>query len=137
MRNLLSISILAGVATLAACDDSQPTTAPATNPRAASVPLTQVNDGPTSQAKPGGTAYTVITSNEFPNSGGAVAGWAVCPTGTTRISGGYAFTNEGNWTSPVMVSQNGPLLSNGWFVRVVNGGNPNYVAFKVYAVCAS
>jgi hypothetical protein len=135
MRSLLLLSIVA----LAACDDAQSTTAPA-NARAIPTPSAQASaDAPTGQAKPlqqgGFTTVTVVTSNEFVNPGGGVAGSVACPAGTTRISGGYAFTNEGNWSVLPAVTQNVPL-ANGWFVRTVNTGAVG-VAFKVYVLCAS
>ena len=140
MRTLLSISILAGLVTLAACDNTESTTAPAARVPAA-VPLTQVNDGPVSQAKPAaqnGMTVTVVTSSEIPVPGfGPAQGWVECPAGTTRISGGHGFTKEGNGYSPVLVSYSLPLQPNGWVVRVFNGSNSNPVAFKVYALCAS
>jgi hypothetical protein len=138
MRIRLFLSIAGTLATLAACDDNQPTTAPATSVRITPAPSAQVSDGAVGQARSAasGLTVTIVTSNDVVVSGGAVAGSVACPAGTTRISGGYAMSNEGGW-EPFMVSQNQPF-GNGWWVRVIKpNANPNPVIFKVYALCAS
>ena len=139
MRTLLLLSV---VATLAACGDEQPATAPRSTPTA-TVPMAQAGvDAPTGQGKPVSgpvafTTVTVVTSNEFSLPGGAIAGQAYCPAGTTRIGGGYTFTNEGNWSAPPIVTQNYPI-ANGWWVRVLATLPGSYGgAFKVYVLCAS
>ena len=138
MRIRLFLSIAGTLATLAACDDNQATTAPATSARLTPAPSAQVSDGAVGQARATGNALTVtvVTSNDVVVTGGAVAGSVACPAGTTRISGGYAMSQEGGW-EPFMVSQNQPY-GNGWWVRVIKpNANPNPVVFKVYALCAS
>jgi hypothetical protein len=138
MRIRLFLSIAGTLATLAACDDNQPTTAPATSVRITPAPSAQVSDAAAGQARSAanGLTVTIVTSNDVVVSGGAVAGSVACPAGTTRISGGYAMSNEGGW-EPFMVSQNQPF-GNGWWVRVIKpNANPNPVIFKVYALCAS
>ena len=139
MRTRLLLSIAGTLATLAACDDNQPATAPATSARLTPAPSAQVSDGAVGQARAGagnGLTVTVVTSNDVVVTGGAVAGSVACPAGTTRISGGYAMSQEGGW-EPFMVSQNQPF-GNGWWVRVIKPNqNPNPVTFKVYALCAS
>jgi len=138
MRIRLFLSIAGTLATLAACDDNQPTTAPATRARITPTPSAQVSDGAAGQARSAtnGLTVTIVTSNDVVVSGGAVAGSVACPAGTTRISGGYAMSSEGGW-EPFMVSQNQPF-GNGWWVRVIKpNANPNPVIFKVYALCAS
>ena len=139
MRTLLLLSV---VATLAACADEQPATAPRSTPTA-TVPMAQAGvDAPTGLGKPvsgpvGFTTVTVVTSNEFSTPGGAIAGQAYCPAGTTRISGGYAFTSEGNPSAPPIVTQNQPF-GNGWWVRILATLPGSYGgAFKVYVLCAS
>jgi len=138
MRIRLLLPIAGTLATLAACDNDQPTTAPATSARMTPAVSTQANDAAVSQAKAaaGGLTVTTVTSNDIVVPSGAVAGSVACPAGTTRIGGGYAMSNEGGW-EPFMVSQNIPI-SNGWWVRVIKpNANPNPVVFKVYALCAS
>jgi len=143
MRTRLFLSIAGTLATLAACDSNQPTTAPAITAPAASVRITptpsaQATDGAVGQARAGGNglSVTVVNSNDVVVTGGAVAGSVACPAGTTRIGGGYAMSQEGGW-EPFMVSQNMPF-GNGWWVRVIKpNANPNPVVFKVYALCAS
>jgi hypothetical protein len=138
MRIRLFLSIAGTLATLAACDDNQPTTAPATSVRITPAPSAQVSDAAAGQARSAanGLTVTIVTSNDVVVSGGAVAGSVACPAGTTRISGGYAMSSEGGW-EPFMVSQNQPF-GNGWWVRVIKpNANPNPVIFKVYALCAS
>lgn len=138
MRTRLLLSIAGTLATLAACDDNQPATAPATSPRMSPAPSAQSNDVAVGQARAGGNGLTitVVTSNDVVVTGGAVAGSVACPAGTTRTGGGYAMSQEGGW-EPFMVSQNEPI-ANGWWVRVIKpNANPNPVVFKVYALCAS
>jgi len=138
MRIRLFLSIAGTVATLAACDDNQPATAPATGARITPAPSAQVSDGAVGQARAAGNGLTVtvVTSNDVVVTGGAVAGSIACPAGTTRTGGGYAMSNEGGW-EPFMVSQNQPF-GNGWWVRVIKPNvNPNPIVFKVYALCAS
>ena len=138
MRNRLLLSIAGTLATLAACDDNQPTTAPATSARITPAPSAQVSDAAVSQARAAGgnLNITVVTSNDVVVTGGAVAGSIACPAGTTRTGGGYAMSQEGGW-EPFMVSQNQPY-GNGWWVRVIKpNANPSPVVFKVYALCAS
>ena len=138
MRTLL----LSAVVMLAACDNSQPTTAPA-SARSMPAALAQGNEGePNNQGKPdaqaaGFTTVTVVTSADVYNPGGAVAGQAYCPAGRTPISGGYTFVSEGSWDALPVVTQNQPFL-NGWWVRVVNaevGHKP--MSFRVHVLCAS
>jgi hypothetical protein len=138
MRTRLLLSIAGTLATLAACDNNQPTTAPATSAHLTPAPSAQVGDAATGQARAAGNGLTVtvVTSSDITVPGGAVAGSVLCPAGTTRIGGGYAMSNEGGW-EPFMVSQNQPF-GNGWWVRVIKPNvNPNPVVFKVYALCAS
>jgi hypothetical protein len=138
MRIRLLLSIAGTLATLAACDSNQPTTAPATTARITPSPSAQVSDGDVGQARAAGNGLTVtiVTSNDVVVPSGAVAGSVACPAGTTRIAGGYAMSQEGGW-EPFMVSQNQPF-GNGWWVRVIKpNANPNPVVFKVYALCAS
>ena len=138
MRTRLLLSIAGTLATLAACDKNEPTTAPHTSARITPAPSVQASDGAVGQARATGNALTVtvVTSNDVVVTGGAVAGAVACPAGTTRISGGYAMSQEGGW-EPFMVSQNQPY-GNGWWVRVIKpNANPNPVVFKVYALCAS
>ena len=85
----------------------------------------------------GGLTTVVVTSNEITNQGYAVAGQAMCPDGTTMLSGGYFYTNEGNPNAPMVVTQNYPF-GNGWRVRTLNAIPGSWPAsYKVYAVCAS
>jgi hypothetical protein len=139
MRTLLLLSVVATLATLTACSDEQPATAPRSTPTA-TVPTAQASDvAPTGQGKPavGFATVTIVTSNEISLPGGAIAGQAYCPAGTTRISGGYVFTNEGNLTAPPSVTQSYPIV-NGWWVRAHNVMPGAYgAAFKVYVLCAS
>jgi hypothetical protein len=138
MRIRLLLSIAGTLATLAACDDNQPTTAPASSARITPALSAEVSDGAVSQAKAAGNGLTVtiVTSNDVILTGGAVAGSIACPAGTTRTGGGYAMSQEGGW-EPFMVSQNQPF-GNGWWVRVIKpNANPNPIVFKVYALCAS
>lgn len=135
---LLPLTVVA----LAACDDAQPTTAPSTG-RIAPVAAGQAAAGISiPQAKPapntGFSTVTTVGSAEFTvNAGGATGGSVGCPDGTTRVSGGYAFTNEGALNATPTVTQSVPL-SNGWFVRVVNRlpGAMDAV-FTVFVLCAS
>jgi hypothetical protein len=139
MRTLLLLSVVATLTTIAACSDEQPATAPRSTP-ITTVPTTQASDvAPTGQGKPaaGFATVTIVTSNEISLPGGAIAGQAYCPAGTTRISGGYAFTSEGNLFAPPTVSQSYPIV-NGWWVRAHNVMPGAYgAAFKVYVLCAS
>ena len=140
MRTLLLVPALATLVTVAACNDTQPSTAPA-KARAISTPAAQSNgDAPINPARPvptptGFTSVTVVESSTISNPGGAVAGQVICPTGTTRISGGYGFIFEGTWSPPPVVTQSVPY-GNGWWVRTIVSGNTG-ATFKVYAVCAS
>lgn len=139
MRALL---LLSTVVALAACDDAQPTTAPA-NGRIAPVASGQTAAAiSTPQARPapntGFSTVTTVGSAEFTViAGGASGGSVGCPDGTTRVSGGYALTNEGALNATPTVTQSVPL-SNGWFVRVVNRlPGAMDAAFKVFVLCAS
>ena len=140
MRTLSFIPAVAALVMVSACDDTQPSTAPA-NARAMPTLAAQANpEPPVNQGKPapaptGFTTVTVVESNAISNPGGGVAGQVFCPTGTTRISGGYAFIMEGNWSPPPVVTQSVPY-QNGWWVRTVVVSNTG-ATFKVYAVCAS
>lgn len=141
MRTVLLLSV---IAVLAACDDAQPTTAPA-NARAIPTPVADMNasGAAVSQGKPapapsGWTKVTVVQSTEsVVLAGGATAAYASCPAGTTPISGGYVFTNEGNTAAPPSVTQSVPV-ADAWFVRVVDRMPGAFAAaFKSYALCAS
>jgi len=132
-----SLPLLISVLALAACEDSQSTTAP--TPRDGIAPPTAVaqasSGGPIAQGKPvqgPAITVTVVTSAEVAGAGG-MAKSIECPAGTVRTGGGYLFTNEGNWDVPPVVTQSYPT-PNGWWVRAImmSGG-----AFKVYALCAS
>jgi len=141
MRAILLLSTIATLATLAACDDSRETTAPASR-QSTPVPPTQASPGvvvPGAKPAPGSSlTLTTVTSTEFTVlAGGAVGGSVGCPDGTTRVSGGYGFTNEGASTATPTVTQSLPL-TNGWFVRAVNRLPGSMDArFVVFAVCAS
>lgn len=140
MRTLLLLSVAAA---LTACDDAQSTTAPA-NTRTIATPIAHASaEAPTGQGKPappptGWTTTTTVESIEVSlTPGGAVAFGAVCPAGTTVVSGGYEFFNEGNPTVPPVVTRSA-AVGNSWTVRVVNRMVGAWtVAFKVYALCAS
>jgi hypothetical protein len=136
MRTLL----LSAVVLLAACDGTQPTTGPA-SARSTPTALAQENASDVNnQGKPAagaGFTVTTVTSADIYVPGGATAGQAYCPAGSTAISGGYAFVNEGSWSALPVVTQNQPF-GNGWWVRVVNSEVGHMgMTFRVYVVCAS
>jgi hypothetical protein len=139
MRTLL---LLTTVVALAACDDAQSTTAPSNSRIGPVAPVQAAAGVGVPQAKPapnvGFTTVTVVGSTEFTVlAGGASGGSVGCPDGTTRISGGYAFTKEGALTATPTATQSVPL-SNGWFVRVVNRvPGAMDAAFTVFVLCAS
>ena len=142
MRTLLLVSALAA---LAACSDTQQTTAPASRSgRAASGDVATAGRTAVSpDAKPvsgqsGFTTVTQVVSNEIAlDAGAAIAGSAVCPAGSTLVGGGFTFVSEGNPNARPFVRESHPL-SNGWFVSVANWATGAYYAsFKAYALCAS
>jgi hypothetical protein len=138
MRMLL-LPAVAALFMVAACDDTQTTTAPSTN-RAVPAPAMQASGPIVSQGKPapdptGFTKVTMVESNPIFNAGGGLAGQAICPAGTTLISGGYTFISEGGWSPVPAVTQNQPY-GNGWWVRTVVLNNTG-ATFKVFAMCAS
>jgi hypothetical protein len=143
MRTLLLISVVAtSLIALAACDDTQSTTAP-TSARVVTAPAGQASiDVPTNQAKPGQgpaafTTVTVAMGNEVPVNGISTNAAIICPLGTTRTGGGYTFTVEGSSSAPPVVIQNMPI-ANGWWVRVANNiVGHQYAVFRAYALCAS
>jgi hypothetical protein len=139
MRMLL-LPAVAALVMVAACDNTQTTTAPTTSRAATPTPAMQasapvVNQGKPAPAPTGFTTVTVVESNPITNPGGGVAGQVFCPAGTTRLSGGYAFTTEGSWSPVPAVTQSMPY-GNGWWVRTIVLNNTG-ATFKVYAVCAS
>ena len=141
MRTVLLLSV---IAVLAACDDEQPSTAPA-NARAIATPTTQasVETGPVAQGKapPPPSGWTKVTVVQGPSTQvlamSTVGAYASCPAGTTVIAGGFLFTSEGNQAAPPQVTQNVPGAGF-WFVHVVNR-MPGAVdaAVRSYALCAS
>lgn len=141
MRTLLLVSALAA---LAACSDSQQTTAPANSRgRVASGDVAPSGQSTvTPNAKPVSTpAFTTVTqvvSNEIAlDAGYAIAGSAVCPVASTLVGGGFTFVSEGNPNARPFVRESQPL-NNGWFVSVANWATGAYYAsFKAYALCAS
>ena len=141
MRTLLLVSALAA---LAACSDSQQTTAPANSRgRVASGDVAPSGQSTvTPNAKPVSTpAFTTVTqvvSNEIAlDASTAIAGSAVCPVGSTLVGGGFTFVSEGNPNARPFVRESQPL-NNGWFVSVANWATGAwYSSFKAYALCAS
>lgn len=135
--------LLSSAFLLAACTDNGETTAPASRlaANASGVPSAQADLPPGPTLKPvdqvGWTKVTSVTSGEFSPGVSAIAGHVSCPAGTTLISGGYRFTNEGNPNARPFVRFS-HAMGDEWVVGVANFATGAWaVAFHVYALCAS
>jgi hypothetical protein len=91
-------------------------------------------------AKPAGqTGFTSVTTVTTPVNhqidGIAITAWtvdAVCPAGSTLVSGGYAI--DLGWPN-ARVAYSGPSGANGWRITMQDA-NAGAIWFHVFAVCA-
>lgn len=146
-----SLFILAGVLTLAACDDAAESTAPRSRSvvtPAANVSTMQAADlppGPTASAKPS-AGFTAITSVDSPMGlfGGVLNGmWpvtgtvtATCPAGSKVIAGGHNIF--GSHPQDLRINVSKPDGANGWMMTVENvGASASQSRIIVTAICVS
>lgn len=146
MRTVFFFSIAAAVVTIAACDDTRSTTAPATAvdvaPRSAQAGVGSVTDNGKAPPPPpqpvGFTKVIASTSTDaFLYPGNIVTHFQQCPAGTTAIGGGYEFLTDGNPSAPPVVSQS-IRVGNSWYVRILNMNPAAWsTMYRVTAYCAS
>lgn len=143
MRTVFLVSVLAA---LAACSDSQQTTAPASRSgRTVSgdvVPQGRASVSPDAKPVSGSGGFTTVTTVKsgyfYVPAGSLNSGAVTCPAGTTLIGGGSDLVIAGNYAAPATIVTSRPNGNNGWVVTT-----SNYMAgatgadYQVYALCAS
>ena len=146
MRTTILISIGTAIIAVAACADdrvaapSAPrTTSEATPTRSnvASAAVSSAQGKPTDQI--GFTKVAAVWSANFVVAAGKDANpTAVCPAGSTVISGGHHFLGYAASASPPWIHFAYATASNGWTVHVDNSQpGANTVNIQVVAYCAS
>ena len=142
---LLSLSLFVGtLGTAAACSERQPDSPTAPAARAAVTTSHDVASAPIPGAAkpvPAPAGFTRITTVETSlvqvPATTANTGTAMCPAGTTVVSGGYTFVGYNVMVPPWV--RTSKAVAGGWTVDVHNQavGASGGASFYVYANCAS